>query len=621
MTDISGEVRAFLAAHHPFDLLPAEVIDELAGRVESGEAGRDAVIVEPGDSGEFLYVVYSGAVETRSEEGFLLGRLGEGEVFGLSALLGNGRAVNRVTALEDTRFYRIPETEFERLVGNHREFAYYFAPYAGDRLRGARHYGPAEPATQLDLMSIRAGDLVTREPVVVETGATVRDAARIMREHRVSCLPVCGGGALRGIVTDTDLRNRVIAEGLGFDAPVDDVMTAKPETLDWEDSAFDALLVMTRRNVRHLPILKGGRLAGLVTTTNLVRQQTHSAVYMVGDIYKQADFDGLAGIVSQIPQLLRTMVQGGSTAYNVGHIVTGITDATANRLMQLAEKRLGPPPVPYLWLASGSQARFEQTGVSDQDNCMILDDSYDEAKHGAYFAELAQFVADGLNAAGYVYCPGEMMATIDKWRQPLSVWKKYFRGWIEEPEPMALMLSSVFFDLRPVHGEAALFEDLQRLILERARANRLFIAHMVGNALKHEPPLGFFRNFVLIRGGEHDHQLDLKHAGVVPIVDIARIYALEGGIAEVNTLDRLRAESDARVLSPQGTRDLRDAYEFIATTRLKHQARQIGEGRKPDNYMMPEELSQFERSHLKDAFSVVKTIQSALANAYNASYL
>lgn len=252
---------------------------------------------------------------------------------------------------------------------------------------------------------------------------------------------------------------------------------------------------------------------------------------------------------------------------------------------------------------------------------MILDDSYDAAKHGEYFAELSKYVADGLNAAGYVYCPGEMMATTDKWRQPLAVWKKYFRGWIEEPEPMALMLSSVFFDLRPVHGETALFEELRALILEKARANRLFVAHMVGNALKHEPPLGFFRNFVLIRGGEHDHQLDLKHAGVVPIVDIARIYALEGGIAEVNTLDRLRTESDARVLSPEGRRDLQDAYEFIAGTRLKHQAAQIREGARPDNYLTPDELSQFERSNLKDAFSVVKTIQSALANAYGTGYL
>lgn len=621
MTDAPGDIRGFLAAHHPFDLLPEDEVAALAGKVGQDGATRDAVIVEPGDAGEFLYVVRSGAVETRSEEGFLLGRLGEGEVFGLSALLGNGRAVNRVTSLEDTRFYKIPKAEFERLADEFRDFAYFFAPYAGDRLRGARRHRRARAPRQPDMMSVRAGDLVLREPVFVDTTVTVRDAARAMREHRVSCLPVCDGGALRGIITDTDLRNRVIADGTEYGATVDRVMTPDPETLDWEDTAFDALLLMTRRNVRHLPILKDGRLAGVVTTTNLVRQQTHSAVYMVGDIYKQTDHEGLAGIVRQVPQLLQVMVDGGSTAYNVGHIVTSITDATANRLIELAEEKLGPAPVPYAWLASGSQARFEQTGVSDQDNCMILDDSYDEAKHGEYFSALAKYIADGLNAAGYVYCPGEMMATTDKWRQPLSVWKKYFRGWIEEPEPMALMLSSVFFDLRPVHGETALFDELQALILEKARANRLFIAHMVGNALKHEPPLGFFRNFVLIRGGEHDHQLDLKHAGVVPIVDIARIYALEGGIAEVNTLDRLRTESDARVLSEQGTRDLVDAYEFIAGTRLKHQAAQIREGVKPDNFLTPDELSQFERSNLKDAFSVVKTIQSALANAYGAGYL
>ena len=282
----------------------------------------------------------------------------------------------------------------------------------------------------------------------------------------------------------------------------------------------------------------------------------------------------------------------------------------------MAEAELGAPPVPYAWLASGSQARREQTGVSDQDNCMILDDAYDEAEHGAYFEAFAKYVCDGLNACGYVYCPGEMMAMTPTWRQPLAHWLRYFGSWIDEPEPMAQMLSSVLFDMRPIRGESALYDQLQETTLNKARKNSIFIAHMVSNALTHTPPLGFFRNIVLIRGGAHHHRFDMKLSGVVPIIDIARVYALTAGIKHPNTRDRLEAERQAGVLSKSGARDLLDALEFISITRLKHQAQQIRAGQEPDNFMAPQDLSRFERSHLKDAFLVVKAIQTSMAHSH-----
>ncbi len=149
-----------------------------------------------------------------------------------------------------------------------------------------------------------------------------------------------------------------------------------------------------------------------------------------------------------------------------------------------------------------------------------------------------------------------------------------------------------------------------------AKGSRIFLAHMAGNALTHQPPLGFFRNFVMIRGGEHDHTLDLKHNGVIPIVDLARVYALAGGLEAVNTQERLSKGVKSGEVSVDGSMDLRDALEFIAWVRLQHQARQIQNGEKPDNYVSPENLSHFERNHLKDAFSVVRTIQSALSSRY-----
>jgi len=610
------EIRDFLAVHRPFDLLPRDELDRLVHEVRSFFVRKGDLIFDHGDRCEFLYIVWSGGVETLSPEGQILARLREGEIFGVRAYLNNRMAKNKTEATEDALLLTLPVSEAERLLKAYPQFSYFIAPEGAAGLRGARPLARDDSDEQINLMSTRVADLLGKAPVVAAPHETIRSAAEKMRGQGVSSILVTEGGKLAGIVTDKDLRNRVIVAGVDTTNPVSSVMTPDPFALDVDNTALDALLAMTREKIRHLPILSGSRVAGVVTNTDLLHRQTTSAVYLVRQIYNGSTSRELAECVANIPEMLLNLIDAGATADNVGRIVTSISDAATARLLQLGEEKLGPPPVPYLWMAAGSQARREQTGVSDQDNCAIIDNAYDEAGHGAYFRALAKFVNDGLNQCGYVYCPGEMMAITDRWRQPLSAWKKYFSNWIDEPDPKALMLSCTFFDLRPIRGEISLFEELQSMILEKARVNKIFQAHMTGNALAHAPPLGFFGNFAPIRGGEHDRCLDLKHNGVVPIVDIARIYALKGGIGAVNTRERLRAVLEKKAMSESGARDLLDAYEFIAITRLRHQAERIRRGDGPDNFMAPENLSHFERSHLKDAFSVVKTIQSVMNSGY-----
>ena len=213
------------------------------------------------------------------------------------------------------------------------------------------------------------------------------------------------------------------------------------------------------------------------------------------------------------------------------------------------------------------------------------------------------------------------MATNPEWRQPLATWRGYFDRWIGHPEPKALMLSSIFFDLKPIHGDESLFESLHAEVLEKTRANTIFIAHLTANALSHRPPLGFFRNFVLIHDGKHDDTLDIKHRGLAPIVDIARIVALAEGLAPIATDARLRAAMGSPSLSREMGRNLRDALEFIARLRFRHQARQIRAGVVPDNYLPPAELSQLERSHLKDAFRIIQSMQELLEHRYQVGRL
>ncbi|MES9869028.1 MAG: putative nucleotidyltransferase substrate binding domain-containing protein [Sedimenticola sp.] len=610
------EIRDFLASHHPFDQLSESALSELPEKIQIRYYRRDSSIPDNGTLDSFLYIVRTGAVELSGDEE-LIARLGEGDLLGYRASsMGNIPELHG-TAIEDSLIYQLSAADVDRLCDKHTQLAYFFGPVGGDRLRDAISQSAKESNTQLNLMTTPVKELLSRRrPISMPPGATIQETAAAMSEERVSSILITEGEQLLGIVTDRDLRRRVVAEGLDYSTPVAEIMTRDPSTVEEDHYAFEAQLHMARFNIHHLPVVRNGRVTNMLTATDLTKHQTTSAVYLVGDIYKQRDIERMKDVAAKIPDLLVNLAAAEATADSAGHVITSVTDAITTRLLQLAEEKLGPPPVPYAWVAAGSQARNEQTARSDQDNFLIMDDRYDPELHGTYFKALAQFVCDGLNACGYVYCPGEMMAITDKWRQPLKTWIQYLNKWIDQPEPKALMLVCVFFDMRCVAGEMSLFREMRTHMLNRTRGNRLFLAHMAGNALSHQPPLGFFRNFVLIRGGEHDQTFDMKHTGIVPIVDLTRVYTLAAGSEAVNTLDRLEVVAEGGEVSADGATDLRDALEFISDLRIQHQARLIRKGEKPDNFMSPEELSHFERNHLKDAFSVVRTMQNVLSQRY-----
>lgn len=612
------EIRDFIASHHPFDLLPDEVLEHLPKKL-SVRYFRRGTAFPPKDADQpYLYIIRRGAADLRDERGELISKLAEGDLCPSPC-----RAQDHPEALfsgataEDTLAYLLSCDDLNRLREQHKDFADHFDHTVAERLRHALNVIKEGPSTGAGLMTIQVSDLLGRSLVYCTPDTNICDAARVMTENRVSSLIIMDEDRLVGMVTDRDLRSRCIAAGLSRKEQVRKIMTENLHTTEADTLGFEALIAMTRLNVHHLPVLDAGQVVGVISTSDLVRFQSANAVYLVGDIYKAQILETLVQITSKVPELQVHLVTGGATADQVGQAVSAVTDAVTIRLLKLAEEKLGPPPVPYAWMAGGSQARREQSSHSDQDNALLIAD-HAKPEDDAYFAALANIVNDGLDACGYIYCPGDVMARNPKWRQPLRIWRKYFTNWIERPEPMALMLASVFFDLRPLHDPEGLFEELHEHILEHCRSNRIFIAYMAANALKHRPPLGFFRNFVLIGSGDHHHTLDIKHRGTVPVVDLARVHALSAGIRQINTIERLEAAAELKALSRDGAANLIDALEFIGTLRMRHQVQQIREGGKADNYLPPDTLSPLERGHLKDAFSLINTMQEALGQRHQA---
>ncbi|SHF05615.1 CBS domain-containing protein [Modicisalibacter ilicicola DSM 19980] len=624
------EIRDHLGRFAPFDHLSDVLLDAVVSQIEVSyfKAGSE-ILARDQETHELCYI-RSGAVEMFRRSGSLYNRLSEGDIFGYSDLLRNKHVRFPVRAIEDTLIYFIPERIFERLCEEDDAFAD-FVEAGGSRLKMTVE----QQRRESDMMMTRVRKLINRRPATIEAGASLQHAAQRMTDQGTTSVLVLSEPGedwlrnftdaqghewrLAGILTDRDFCTRVLAAGITPDTPVSEVMTEELLTVQSDESVYEAMLCMLRSNVHHLPVLHRRRPIGLLHLSDIVRYETHSSLYLVSNIFNQSSDKGLARLSADVRAAFVQLVAEGATSQMIGRALSTIGRSFTRRLLELGEARLGPPPVPYSFMALGSMARDEQTIITDQDNALVLDDRFEPGQHDDYFAALAKFVSDGLDACGYSYCKGDIMATNPRWRQPLRVWKEYFSTWIEEPNPKRLLDSSIFFDLDSVHGEEAFVEQLQDLVAEKASRSPLFLAAMARNARNRTPPLGFFRTFVMENDGKHNNSINLKRRGTAPLVDLIRVHAMACGSRSQNTFNRLDDIAAAKLL-PEGVSDrLRYAFEFISMVRIRHQVLDIEAEREPDNNIEPENVSSSDRHHLKDAFEALSHAQKFLKFRYSTS--
>ena len=595
----------FLHSVLPFNTLPAEELQALAGKLEVAYYPQGKKILEssppPG-----LAIIRKGAVRLVDAAHKFLDKRSEGELFGHRIYFHGEQKSYVAEAEEDCLVWHLAQADFEALCAQQSLIGEFFGSHVKKRVAAAAQ-------AQRSVTQLR--DLIKRSPVLIDGKASIREAARLMSRENVSSVLVMQDGRLGGIATDKDLRQRVLAVDLEPGTAIEKVMTANPRTLSIDADVDDALLLMMRQNYHHLPILDGDQPLGLVTAGDILRAQSEHPLRLVRDIHKKKSVEDLLVLSRRLPSLFVRLVNLGRDVEQIGCMVTHITDAFTVRLLQLAEAQFGPPPMTYAWVVFGSQAREEQTAKTDQDNGIVLERRATE-NEAAYFAKLADFVCDGLDKLGYEFCPGEIMALNVKWRVSLAKWKRHFDRWIDVPEPKSVMHSSIFFDMRCVHGNGELVDELLEYGVGRAKRNRIFRRFMAANVMTHRPPIGFFRRFVQEDDGTHSEGLNLKHRGIVPITDLVRMRALEAGVTAANTFRRLEKVVAAGAMNENDASSLRDALILINRIRLNYQAEQMAAGQKPGNFVPTEELSPLMRRNLKAAFMLVVEAQNALSVRY-----
>lgn len=598
------EVSKFLARTTPFDQLDSAQLAELALQlsVYYCQAGENVEIAH-----ERLLIIRTGIFALYSDQQQLLTKLEEGDFYGYQLLLTGLADNDQLVCEEDGLLFWLPADAFHQLRYQYKNIDIFFQRLFGRRLHQYKEQ-------QSSRFTLKVSDIVQARKVSISGEHSVQQAAQLMTEKRVSSLLVEQDERLTGILTDRDLRTRVLAANLPATTPVQQVMTPKPHTIDKHAYLFEAVQLMSRFNIHHLPVLEQGLSFSMITATDIIRSQQDHPVYLIGEIHRQASIDGLEQCALQINNLALVMGKQQVPAHEAGHIITTITDALTQRLIKLAQQELGPAPCVFSWLCFGSQARMDQSINADQDNALLLEKE-PSGIVGDYFAKLADFVCQGLARCGIKLCPGNIMASNPELRMSLKGWSGKFAKWISSPSPDAILKASIFFDMRVVEGSKGLFNALQQDILARTN-HALFLMQLTQTSLQRTAPLSFLRNFILEHDGKQKKGLDLKKRGISLITDIVRVYALANGITEVNTRQRLQHLAAIGVIDSKESQNLSDAFDVLAQLRWDKHLHDIAQGHDASNLLDPAVLSGLQRHQLKDSFAVINNAQSSVKHRF-----
>ncbi len=636
-----AKISDFLKAFPPFDFLEPAILDDMAKHVEVQNRPKGAVIFRQGESpSSVIYVVRDGAVDLYREddgEQVLIDRCDEGRHFGLRSLLAKDTYALTAIASEKTLIYAIPEKIFRAVAEGSPQVLLYIASdfaavFQRRRMIGAKNASSFKedgPANQtfllLEIQSIEK----SKAPVVCSPHGSIQEAAKIMTAEAVgSIIAIDDKQCPVGILTDKDLRKKVATGSVAIDSPVSLIMSSPVFTVHPAVTVADVQMAMVKHKISHLCLTEDGTdttpIIGVFTEHDLLILQGNNPAVFMREIKRAEHISELRNILLRADDLLKQYLHQEVAISYVASLFTEINDTLLKRVISLAEDRvaaegLKKPKEGFCWLGLGSEGRKERLLHTDQDNALIFEDvpvsSYEETKK--YYLHLGKTINDLLHSCGLEYCPGEMMAGNPKWCLSLSEWKLQFSDWIMEPKPLSILHCTVFFDYRAIYGLGFLVHELTAYILEIIGGQKIFLSHLAKSAVENPPPLTFFRDIMVERSGEHKDQFDIKRRAMTPLIDAARVLALQNSIVGIgNTCQRFQEIARREPSNKALFEEAADAFEILMRLRTLQGLRNSDSGR----YFDPSELSNMERILLRNIFRPIQELQSLMKTRFQLAY-
>ena len=605
MTAMAKQVEDFLNTSAPFDVLDKEQKLELVKHTELIYLTADNVgDLQKGKSS--LFLIQNGQFSVQDSDAPLR-HLSEGDYFGYTNIMEKRNFSLSISVDSPGLVYCFEASAVTPL---------FELPAIRNFFDGLRNNALQNHAiSDSNSMWLYKGleDVINKSPVSVDVETSITAAAQLMTTQKVSSLLVTREDKLIGIITDRDLRSRVVATSLDIHHPVSHIMTPNPAQIMGNRTLFDALALMTERNIHHLPVIDQQTLVplGMVTASDIIRHQRGNVLFIIGELSKAENLYELTRLSWQLPHYFSAHAKKAGDYDIAGKILSQATDIMTRKLIGFFQQANGKAPMMFAWLVYGSQAREDQTMGSDQDNGLLLAERPSEAQ-AEYFAKMADYVCNGLAKCGIKLCDGNIMASNSKLRLSLEEAIEEAKRWVKAPTKDAIMHFNIFLDVRCAAGDISLFKQLQRQRAPLMKQN-MFLAALTRNSNEISVPLSMFQKFIYEKGRREKDVIDLKTRAVALINNIARIYALADGVTLPNTLARLDALSENSQLSKRDATNLRDIWLFLNRLRWRHQL----ENKVTDNRVSVSSLSSIEKHQLKAAFKAIERTNQAMVMKFS----
>jgi len=617
-------VLEFLSNKFPFSELDQRELMKFVRKATIDFFPKGTLILRQGKSDvTHFYVIQKGGVRTYRLDGLknitLKDFRGEGEHFGALPIIQNTTANLNVETLDDTFCFLFEKKDFLNLIETNHEVKRHYLSTMSEKmakpvyseLRQQKITPRAEGA--LFLFNARAGEISKGTLFTASLDASVQQISQLMSEKRIgSILLTDDRDEIVGIVTDKDIRSKVVARGLDCHTKASEIMAAPVQTISGHAICFDALLAMIKNRIHHLAIEENGKISKMLTAHDIMVAQGSSPYFLFREIRAQRRISGLYKLSRKIPTIVRPLIEEGAKACNVSRMISVLNDHVLERLLMLLQEELGKAPLPFSWLLIGPEGRHEQVFKSSLANAVVYGDSPDERtdrKAKEYFRTLSQHAIRHLIACGYPPGPGDITAANAQWRQPQSIWDGYFQDWCRFPDRERNFDPAIFFDIRSGAGNASLAEKLKEQVHTLTRGNAQFLRYLAQNFILLEPPLSFYGNSVVEKDGQYGEALNLDSKGAVFFVDFARAMSLKYGICKTGTLERLQFLQEKQHIPGDLGSELVEAYELLMHINLVHQLHLIENGREPNNKVSPGDFSGLEKQSLKEVFEVIRRLQ------------
>ncbi|MFA6190747.1 MAG: putative nucleotidyltransferase substrate binding domain-containing protein [Sulfurimonas sp.] len=581
--------RKLIESIHPFELLSSLTLDNLMKKIDIAYYPKDTLLISKNLPSIAFYIVIKGSV-TELIDDEIHSVFGAGDSFDANALI-YGTCEGRFIVDEDLICYEIKKEDFLDLMQDKRVQSYFLQNFV-TRHQHLKDYDAQSSLTPF-LMS-KVSDMYLHNACIVAPDETIYNALLKMKELKASAILVQAEDALF-IVTDTDLRNKVLLGKNSVDDSIIAIASSRAITIDINDFLFNALLLMTHNTIKRVVVMQRGEVKGVLEQLDLLSYFANHSYLVAVQIDKAKSVEDLKNIQSDLKNLLVSLHTKGVKTRYITKLVSTLNIKMYKKVFDMCvEADLQDK---CALIVMGSEGREEQSVKTDQDNALIIKDGVDVALFTEPMLKLNSYLLE----LGFPSCAGNVMVSNRFWRKSVDGYKTLIDSWMSSLNEANLQGLSIFLDAKCVCGDCALLDELAEYLHSNFHARDDVLAHMAKSVLNFDTPLSMFSSFVLEKN--HSNKLDLKKGGIFALVHGVRVLALQYEIKETNTISRIKKLNNRGVIDKNFATELIESFDTLSSIRLKAMlgAKDLEEC----NYINPKKLQKNQMDLLKDSFKII----------------